>query len=87
MAELLKQQDCWKIFEDLKRSHDVQRQHGGTTPYSLMIEMMLEDENGDFCLAIAEMALAKTRTKGLFIDKGSGQASRKVWWTEGVNNA
>ena len=69
-SNLLKQQDVWRIFEDTKRSHDIQRQHGGTTPYSLMIEMMLEDEDGNFCLAIAETALAKARSKGSFIDKG-----------------
>lgn len=65
MAELLKQQDTWRIFEEIKRSHDIQRKYGGTTPYSLMIEMMLEDEDGDFCLAIANKAVKLAYEKGV----------------------
>jgi hypothetical protein len=69
MADLLKQQDCWRLFDELKASHDIQRQHGGTTPYSLMIEMMLEDEDGDFCLAIANKALKLASQKGVTAKK------------------
>lgn len=51
-----------KMFEDLQ-AQNKQGGFGGITPYSLMIETILEDSDQDFCLEIAEKAINIGRKK------------------------
>jgi len=56
-----------KIFEELQTAQKEECGFGDTTPYSLLIERMLQDEDSDFCLMIVERAINIGRKKeGIF---------------------
>jgi hypothetical protein len=51
-----------RMFDELQ-SLDRQGGFGGITPYSLMIDSILEDSSAEFCLMIAEKAINIGRSK------------------------
>ena len=51
-----------RLFEELQ-AQNRQGGFGGITPYSLMIETILEDSDQDFCLMVAEKAINIGRKK------------------------
>ena len=56
-----------EIFEELQQAQQKESGFGDTTPYSLLIERMLEDEDSAFCLMMVERAINIGRKKeGIF---------------------
>ena len=57
-----------RLFEELQ-TQNRQGGFGGITPYSLMIETILEDSDRDFCLMVAEKAINIGRKKDSLSDR------------------
>jgi hypothetical protein len=53
----LTQFDIDAIFEIVKASQDKQKKHGGTTPYSQLCDLILEDSDMDFLLWLSQRAI------------------------------